>query len=172
MNRFAQRRQYVKTWILNDSEYILSGWRNAAEPVSGSLLTQLRAAHVRKATVIGLCLGAFGLAEAGLLDGRRATTHWARVEAFAARFPSVRTDPKAIFVDEGHVPARFSGVATANRVSRHLFVAPQCAAYQPELLERPAPVSSAQRRVADVLERLRAEPVTHPSLDTLAANRV
>ncbi|WP_158968281.1 GlxA family transcriptional regulator [Chachezhania sediminis] len=164
---------------------ILPGWRDAEEPVSGPLLEQLRAAHGRSAIVIGLCLGAFGLAEAGLLNGRRATTHWAKVGEFAARFPAVRTDPQAIFVDEGqvltsagiaagldcclHVLARLSGVATANRVSRQLVVAPQRAADQPQLLDRPAPASSAERRVAGILERLWSDPVTSPCLDALAA---
>lgn len=164
---------------------ILPGWTNAAEPVSDPILEQLRVAHAREATVVGLCLGAFGLAQAGLLNGRRATTHWARVGEFAARYPAVQTDQKAIFVDEGkvltsagiaagldcclHVLARVSGAATANRVSRHLVVAPQRAADQPQLIERPAPVSSAEQRVADILEQVWADPGTAPTLDTLAA---
>ncbi len=164
---------------------ILPGWRDVTEPVSKAIVEELRAAHPRNAMTIGLCLGAFGLAEAGLLDGRRATTHWARVDAFAARYPSIRVDPKAIFVDEGqvltsagiaagldcclHVLARLSGVAMANRVSRHLVVAPQRAADQPQLIERPAPASSAEHRVAQILEQLWAEPGGSPALDMLAA---
>ncbi|PVB61691.1 helix-turn-helix domain-containing protein [Labrenzia sp. 011] len=164
---------------------ILPGWRDASEPVSPAIVHQLRAAHERDALVAGLCLGAFGLAEAGLLDGRRATTHWARVAELGARYPAVRIDAKAIYVDDGqvvtsagiaagldcclHLLARLSGLAEANRVARHLVVAPQRGGEQPQLIERPAPASSAERRVAEMLEDLWANPVQSPTLDQLAA---
>lgn len=163
---------------------ILPGWRNADEPVSPDIVSELRAADARGATVVGLCLGAFGLAEAGLLDGRRATTHWARAETFATRYPGVAVDAGALFVDEGriltsagiasgldcclHLLARISGVGEANRVARHLVVAPQRAGAQPQLIERPAIGSSADRRANEVLESIRADPIRTPSLDELA----
>lgn len=163
---------------------ILPGWRDAAEPVSAAIVSELREAEARGAIVVGLCLGAFGLAEAGLLDNRRATTHWARAELFAARYPNVTVDAGAIFVDEGriltsagiasgldcclHLLARISGVNEANRIARHLVLAPQRMGEQPQLLERPAIGSSADRRIADMLETLRADPSRTPSLDDLA----
>ena len=163
---------------------ILPGWRNADEPVSPAILAELQAAEARGAIVVGLCLGAFGLAEAGLLDGRRATTHWARAESFAARYPKVTVDAGALFVDEGqiltsagiasgldcclHLLARISGVAEANRIARHLVVAPQRAGEQPQLIDRPAVGSSADRRTTEMLEALRANPFPTPSLDELA----
>lgn len=163
---------------------VLPGWRNADETVSAEIVEALRMAAESGATIVGLCLGAFGLAEAGLLDGRRATTHWARAEAFAARYPNVRVDPGAIFVDEGailtsagiasgldcclHLLGRMSGLGEANRVARHLVVAPQRSGEQPQLIERPAIGSSADRRVTQVLEDLRADPLSTPSLDMLA----
>ncbi|TNE34904.1 MAG: helix-turn-helix domain-containing protein [Alphaproteobacteria bacterium] len=163
---------------------ILPGWRNPEEPVSTDIIEELRIAHDRGAIVVGLCLGAFALAEAGLLDARRATTHWARVDEFARRFPAVRLDPAAIFVDEGqvvtsagiaagldcclHLLARISGAEEANRIARHLVVAPQRGEGQPQLIDRPAPATSAERRIADALEKLWAEPQENPSLDALA----
>lgn len=169
-----------------DSEVvILPGWRDADEPVSPELLDTLRTAARRGATVVGLCLGAFGLAEAGLLDGRRATTHWARADTFAHRYPDVAVDPGALFVDEGpvltsagiaagldcclHLLGRLAGVREAHRVARHLVVAPQRMGKQPQLLARPVPGSSADRRVTDLLEALRADPSSVPGLDALAA---
>ncbi|POF28638.1 GlxA family transcriptional regulator [Roseibium marinum] len=164
---------------------ILPGWRDSAEPVSPAIVRQLRSAHERNALVAGLCLGAFGLAEAGLLDGRRATTHWARVAELGARYLAVQINPEAIYVDDGqvvtsagiaagldcclHLLARLSGVAEANRVARHLVVAPQRSGEQPQLIERPAPATSAERRVADILEQLWADPSQNPSLDELAS---
>ncbi|WP_299817248.1 GlxA family transcriptional regulator [uncultured Roseibium sp.] len=164
---------------------IFPGWRDASEPVSPEIVAQLRSAHERNALVAGLCLGAFGLAEAGLLDGRRATTHWARVKELGARYPAIRIDPQAIYVDDGqvvtsagiaagldcclHLLARLSGVAEANRVARHLVVAPQRGGEQPQLIDRPAPATSAEHRVADILEQLWADPAQTPSLDDLAS---
>lgn len=164
---------------------ILPGWRDAHEPVSGEIVAELKAAYERGAMVVGLCLGAFGLAEAGLLDGRRATTHWARAEVFAARYPKITVDSGALFVDEGriltsagiasgldcclHLLARLSGIGEANRIARHLVVAPQRAGAQPQLIERPTLGSSADRRVTEILETMRTEPSVAPSLDELAA---
>lgn len=163
---------------------ILPGWRNADEPVPGEIVSELRFAQSRGAIVVGLCLGAFGLAEAGLLDGRRATTHWARAETFAIRYPEVKVDAGALFVDEGpvltsagvasgldcclHLLARVSGVAEANRVARHLVVAPQRSGSQPQLIERPALGSSSDQRINVILESLRAHPASKPNLDELA----
>ncbi|GGF70733.1 transcriptional regulator [Azorhizobium oxalatiphilum] len=164
---------------------ILPGWRDADEPVLPEIVAELQAAHMRGAVVVGLCLGAFGLAQAGVLDGRRATTHWARAETFAARFPAVSVDPGALFVDEGsvltsagiasgldcclHLLGRLSGIGEANRVARHLVVAPQRSGTQPQWTERPAIGSSADRRVTEILALLRDNPQALPALDDLAA---
>ncbi|WP_420132089.1 GlxA family transcriptional regulator [Rhodopseudomonas sp.] len=163
---------------------ILPGWRDANERVPAAITSELRAAEARGAMVVGLCLGAFGLAEARLLDGRRATTHWACVETFATRYPEVSVDAGALFVDEGqvltsagiasgldcclHLLGRISGAAEANRVARHLVVAPQRAGPQPQLIARPAIGNTSDRRITDVLEALRADPAAPPTLDELA----
>lgn len=163
---------------------ILPGWRNHEEPVTDEIVAALREASARGAIVVGLCLGAFGLAEAGLLDGRRATMHWARIDSFAVRYPRVTIDPGAIYVDEGnvltsagiasgidcclHLMARISGTGEANRVARHLVVAPQRAGAQPQLVERPAIRSSTDLRLAAILDDIRANPSQSPSLDDLA----
>lgn len=163
---------------------ILPGWRDADEPVPEALVAEIKAAEARGALVVGLCLGAFGLAQAGLLDGRRATTHWARAQAFAERYPQVRVDAGALFVDEGqiltsagiaagldcclHLMARLSGVGEANRVARHLVVAPQRAGAQPQIIARPTIATPADKKVTDLLESLRADPAQTPALDDLA----
>jgi transcriptional regulator GlxA family with amidase domain len=163
---------------------ILPGWRNVDEAIPPAILDQIVKAERRGAMVAGLCLGAFALAEAGLLNGRRATTHWARVETFAARYPAVKVDAGAIFVDEGmvltsagiasgldcclHILARLSGSTEANRVARQLVVPVQRGGGQPQLIERPAPASSAERRLSKILDDLLADPTGTPSLDELA----
>ncbi len=163
---------------------ILPGWRDHDEPVDADILAELTVASARGAIVVGLCLGAFGLAEAGLLEGRRATTHWARIDDFARRYPGVTVDPGAIFVDEGrvvtsagiasgidcclHLLARLANIGEANRVARHLIVAPQRTGAQPQLFERPAIGTSADLRLAHLLDEMRADPAASPTLGELA----
>ena len=77
------------------------------------------ASRPRRARVVSICIGAFVLAAAGVLDGRRATTHWQRVEDFKALFPQVRVDPSALFVDDGDVLTS-AGVASGLDVCLHL----------------------------------------------------
>ena len=66
---------------------IVPSWRDVTERPPERLLRALRAAHARGAQLVGLCLGAFVLGDAGLLDGREATTHWVARDVFARRFP-------------------------------------------------------------------------------------
>ena len=73
------------------------------DPPPAAVIEALRERRGRGARVLSVCTGAFALAHAGLLDGRRATTHWACAEELAARFPAVEVDPAALYVDEGEV---------------------------------------------------------------------
>lgn len=75
----------------------------ARGPAPASALGALQLAHRRGARVASICTGAFALAEAGLLDGLRATTHWAHAETLARQHPSVLVDANALYVDEGQV---------------------------------------------------------------------
>lgn len=67
------------------------------------VVRQVRAAWQRGARIASICTGAFVLAQAGVLDGLRATTHWMAADALAARYPAIRVDPAALFVDQGQV---------------------------------------------------------------------
>jgi AraC family transcriptional activator FtrA len=72
-------------------------------PASAPTLAALRAAQRRGARIASICTGAFALAEAGLLDGQRATTHWFHAAELAARYPQVTVDPAVLYVDNGQV---------------------------------------------------------------------
>jgi transcriptional regulator GlxA family with amidase domain len=114
----------------------------------------LAAAAQRGARVISVCTGAFALAHAGLLDGRRVTTHWGWAEALAARFPAVEVDPAALYVDEGavmtsagvsagidlslHVIRKDFGAAVGSRVARRMVAPPHREGGQAQFIERPA----------------------------------
>jgi AraC family transcriptional regulator, transcriptional activator FtrA len=73
------------------------------ERVPPEVLGAIRAAHARGSRVVSLCTGAFIVAEAGLLEGRRATTHWAHCALLAARHPGVMVDPGVLYIDDGDV---------------------------------------------------------------------
>ncbi|MER7889449.1 transcriptional regulator FtrA [Micromonospora sp. NPDC094482] len=149
-----------------------------AEP-SPELVTALRRAHRRGARVMSICSGAFALAGAGLLDGRRATTHWQYAELLARRYPRVEVDPDVLYLDEGdlltsagsaagldlcvHLVRRDHGAAIANAVARRLVIPPHRDGGQAQFVEAPVPADPDDDRIAGsiawALARL-AEPLT------------
>ncbi|MEI7035306.1 transcriptional regulator FtrA [Fulvimonas yonginensis] len=98
---------------------IVPGWRDVEASPPPALLEALQAAHARGARLLSFCSGVFVLAAAGLLDGRRATTHWRYAPALAARFPRIRVEPDVLYVDEGDVLTS-AGSAAALDLSLHL----------------------------------------------------
>lgn len=82
---------------------IIPGIGDPTRPVSGRVIEAIGAAWANGARIASICSGAFVLAATGLLDGRRATTHWLGADAFARRFPLVTLDPHVLFVDEGRI---------------------------------------------------------------------
>ncbi len=83
-------------------------------PPAAELLTALRPASERGARMVSFCTGAYLLAEAGLLDGRPATTLWSHAERFRARFPLVRLDPGVLYIDDGEVLTSAGNSAAAD----------------------------------------------------------
>lgn len=130
------------------------------------------------ARIVSICTAAFVLAEAGLLDGRRATTHWHVADLFRRRFPRVELDPDVLFVEDGriltsagaaagvdvclHIVRSDHGSDLANFVARCCVVPPFREGGQAQYIERPVPESGAASTAATrawVLERL-ADPLT------------
>jgi transcriptional regulator GlxA family with amidase domain len=111
------------------------------------------AAHAAGARVMSICTGAFVLAEAGVLDGLRATTHWDSTDRLARRYPRVSVDPSVLYVDEGsvltsagvaagldlclHVIRRDHGAALAAQIARRTVVAPHRDGGQAQFVSRP-----------------------------------
>ena len=82
---------------------IVPGRYDPAAPVPTAALDALRAAAAAGTRIASICVGAFTLAAAGLLDGRRATTHWAAAERLRTAFPAVQVDPNVLYVDTGQI---------------------------------------------------------------------
>ena len=82
---------------------VVPGRSDVGCPVAGEVLAALRGAYARGVRIASICSGAFTLAEAGLLDGRRATTHWVAADFFRARYPAVELDPDVLYVDDGQI---------------------------------------------------------------------
>ncbi|GAA2390557.1 helix-turn-helix domain-containing protein [Streptomyces glaucosporus] len=134
---------------------IVPGWADVDEAPPADLVDAVRAAHEAGARVASLCTGAFVLAAAGLLDGRRATTHWAHTRTLAARHPRVEVDPDVLYVDDGsvftsagkaaamdlclHLVRLDHGAAVANTVARRLVVPPHRAGGQAQFVTAPVP---------------------------------
>jgi AraC family transcriptional activator FtrA len=144
-----------------------------------ALTAVLQRAHARGSRIVSLCTGAFALAEAGLLDGRRATTHWTECAPLARRYPRIRVDPGVLFVDEGsvltsagsaaaidlclHVVRQDYGTEIATQLARQLVVQPQRDGGQAQYIEAPMPGLAAGSLFADTLAWLREhldEPIT------------
>jgi transcriptional regulator GlxA family with amidase domain len=98
---------------------IVPTWPVDGRPVPRALVEHLRRAYERGCRVVGLCLGAFAVAEAGLLDGRTAVTHWGFAEEFARRFPAVTLDRGPLYIDHGGVVTS-AGSAAALDCCLHL----------------------------------------------------
>ncbi|MEU6299464.1 GlxA family transcriptional regulator [Streptomyces erythrochromogenes] len=108
---------------------LVPGWRQpAGTQVPSAVVAAVRRAHARGARIVGLCSGAFVLAAAGLLDGRRAATHWAQAAELSGRFPRVSVDPAVLYVDHGDV-ATSAGSAAGVDLCLHLVRGDQGAAY-------------------------------------------
>ena len=134
-----------------------TNWRQAYDE---QVLDALRKAAARGAIVLSVCSGAFVLGAAGLLDGRRCTTHWRYADRFRREFPTAKVDPDVLFVDDGnvitsagtaagidaclHLVRRELGSAVATRIARRMVVPPQRDGGQRQYVEVPVPESSGE----------------------------
>lgn len=164
---------------------VVPAWKNVDERPPDALLDALRRAHRRGARIASLCSGAFVLAYAGLLDGKRATTHWMHSTELARRFPPIEVDPAVLYVDEGdvltsagtaagidlclHMVRKDHGAEVANVFARRMVVPPHRDGGQAQFLEAPVPECDGD----DVISPTMAWAVEHLdqpiTVDQLAA---
>ncbi|MFJ8162392.1 GlxA family transcriptional regulator [Streptomyces sp. NPDC096136] len=142
-------------------------WAGFRTPPAPPVLEALAAAHARGALVAAHCVGTFALAAAGLLDGRRATTHWRFAGLLAERHPDVTVEADALYIDEGriatgagaaagfdlclHLLRREHGASTANAIAREMVLPSHRDGGQAQYLSAPVPENCRDERLADVL---------------------
>lgn len=148
------------------------------EAPPADLVEAVRVAHEAGARIASLCTGAFVLGAAGLLDGRRATTHWGHADALSARYPLAEVDPDVLYTDNGsvltsagkaaamdlclHLIHLDHGATIANSVARRLVVPPHRAGGQAQFVSTPVQASgdhTLSQLLAWVQERL-DQPLT------------
>ncbi|TAP43161.1 helix-turn-helix domain-containing protein [Arthrobacter sp. S39] len=164
---------------------VVPSWFDDGRALTDSLRRVLQGAHVRGVPILGLCLGAIPVADAGLLAGRRAVTHWQAFDALAVRHPDVPLDQFVLYIDHGdvltsagtasaldaclHVVRSRLGAEAANQVARSLVIAPHRDGGQAQYIDRPVPPRATDDPISRLLEwalgRL-GEPLT---IDRLAA---
>ncbi|MEP6477805.1 MAG: helix-turn-helix domain-containing protein [Rhodoglobus sp.] len=123
------------------------------EAIDERYLEVIRAAEARGAWVLSVCSGAFALAQAGILDGRRATTHWMHTDRLSGQYPGIEVDPDVLFVEDRkvvtsagtaagidaalHIVRKEHGAAAANVIARRMVVPPQRDGGQSQYIETP-----------------------------------
>jgi AraC family transcriptional activator FtrA len=166
---------------------MIPGWQGIDVPVPSAIVEALTRAHRRGARLLSICSGSFVLAATGLLDDRRATTHWRYSDALQSRYPRVRVDPDVLYIDEGeiltsagsaagldlclHLIRRDFGAAIANVVARRLVIPPHRDGGQAQFLD--SPVDRRERGpLSVVLERVQRrlhQPITINQMSRWAA---
>ncbi|MFH7826093.1 GlxA family transcriptional regulator [Kluyvera chengduensis] len=163
---------------------IVPFWRHVGEKPSKALLEGLIAARANGATLVGLCLGTFALAYAGLLDNRRAVTHWEFEKAFEQRFPKAWLDVNVLYTDDDgiitsagtaaaldcclYVIRQRFGARVANHIARRMVTPPYREGGQAQYIEQVIPHSTGDTRINQLLTWLQDNLQQVHQIDMLA----
>lgn len=164
---FHLRSPYGIADLADADTVIVPACANIHEFPPPALVRALREAHARGSRIAAICSGAFALAAAGLLDGKRATTHWMHAAELARRHPEVTVDPAVLYAQDGKVftsagtaagldlclelVRQDHGTAAANALARRLVIPPHRDGGQAQYVEMPVP-PSADDGLAGVLD--------------------
>lgn len=163
---------------------VVPGWREIDAPIPGALIASLQTAHARGARILSFCSGAFVLAAAGLLHGRRATTHWRYADALKERYPDVIVTPDVLYVDEGdiltsagtaagldlclHLIRKDFGTEAANMVARRLVVPAHRDGGQAQFIRQAVPRAHESGRLGPLFDHMRENLSADHSIASLA----
>ncbi|WP_276850761.1 transcriptional regulator FtrA [Enterobacter oligotrophicus] len=163
---------------------VVPGWRGLDEPVPDALCEALRQASARGCQLLSICSGVFVLAASGLLNGRKATTHWRYIEALKTRFPAINVVDDVLYQDEGdiltsagsaagidlclHIVRRDYGMEAANCVARRLVIPPHRDGSQTQQLSRPVAQLRESQRLGQLFDFLHQHLAKTHTVDSLA----
>ncbi|WP_336995494.1 MULTISPECIES: GlxA family transcriptional regulator [Leclercia] len=171
--------------VLDSADIIIVPfWNHPEKSPSQNLMEALSEAWLRGAEIVGLCLGTYVLAYAGLLDNRRAATHWECERDFRTRFPAVRLDTNSLYVSDErlitsagtaagidcclNIVRQHYGSQLANRAARRMVIPPYREGGQAQFIERPVPETTSDLKINDLLAYLRRNLAQPHDLDSLA----
>jgi transcriptional regulator GlxA family with amidase domain len=163
---------------------IVPSWEKLDQAPPPALIDALQKAYRRGACLVGLCYGAYALAYAGLLDGKRASTHWLAEADFKARFPAVKLDTNSLYVEDDrlitsagtgagldcclYLVGKFHGAKVANRVARVMVIPPHRQGGQAQFIEYSVTSSTKDAKISQLLDQLRQALEQPYCLDQLA----
>jgi AraC family transcriptional activator FtrA len=163
---------------------IIPGWRDIETPVPSAVCDMLRAAKARGVRIAAICSGVFPVAAAGLLDGRRATTHWRHRDVLRRRYPGIEVVADELYVDEGdvltaaggaaaidlclHLVQRDFGTRAANQVAQRLIAPLHREGRQSQFIERPMPARHEGTGISELLDMMRARIDERHTIASLA----
>lgn len=164
---------------------IIPGWDDLNQKPEDSLITALRVAYEEGIKLAGLCYGTYVLAYSGLLKNKKAATHWLAEPDFSERFPDIKLDQDALYVEDQRIITsagtgaaldcclylvrEMYNVQIANKVSRIMVIPPHREGGQAQFIEQPVAVSSQDAQINVLLDFLRKNLAEHHSITTLAA---
>jgi len=171
--------------LLNAADLIIvPGWRGTDQAVPAPLCEALQQASIRGCQLLSICSGVFVLAATGLLDGRKATTHWRYIEALKTRHPAIDVVEDVLYQDEGdiltsagsaagidlclHVVRRDYGMEAANRVARRLVIPPHRDGSQTQQLSRPVAQLRESQRLGQLFDYLHQHLAVPHTVDSLS----
>lgn len=163
---------------------IVPGWRGKDAQVPDDLCDEIRAAHDRGARLVSICSGAYVLAAAGLLVGRRVTTHWRYSKHFETKFPDSIVQPNELYVDEGdivtsagssagidaclHVVRGDYGAKIANSVARRLVMHAHRQGGQAQFIEQPVAKLAGNHRLSEMMDQIRGKLAASHQIASMA----
>ncbi len=169
---------------LAEADLVIAAATGIRDSYPAELIEALRAVVDRGARVLSICSGSHLLGAAGLLDGRRATTHWRHTAGLAERFPLARVEPDVLYVDDDpvitsagtaagidaclHLVRKLQGAEVAGGIARRMVVAPHRDGGQAQYVDRPL-ASEECDSLGEVLDWMRHELERDWTVDQLAA---
>ena len=166
---------------------VIPGWRGTDAPVPKKLQEHIRAAHQRGVKLVSICSGIYVLAAAGVLNNRKATTHWRYLDDFKSKFPQVALLPNNLYVDQGniitsagssagldvclHLVRSDYGANVANTVARRLVIHAHREGGQAQFIEQPLATlskQSEQSRLTQLMTNVRLDLSAPHSINSLS----